>query len=410
MKKIAVIFESSPFDRKGLFNAVHSRTKHLFASSEFEVDAYCMHIHDSFISRTLRKTAKVQKVDSVEIDGIKYKMLWRRFSYIDELRRRLSSAPNKLLSYAARQAGLFKDYDILTAHSYEAGLVAYEAHLQFGIPYTVTWHGSDVHTHPIKDEARRRLTARIMENAAVNFFVSANLLETSNKITENAVKSVLYNGVSDGYERYDDQTRAAYRANYGLEPEDKVVAYVGNLHPVKNVEILPELFSRIHDNFEMYLRECPDVHANLKFWIVGDGKLRSQIEPLVKNAAGAQAYFWGNVETERMMALMHCIDLLVLPSKNEGLPLVTLEALSCGASVLGSDVGGIPEVIGKEFCVPFDIRNDGTIDYMSDSFVEKMSQRAVKQLFYPKEQTLDPRFRWEETAKAEIAILKTLNR
>ena len=307
MKKIAVIFESSPFDRKGLFNAVHSRTKHLFASSEFEVDAYCMHIHDSFISRTLRKTAKVQKVDSVEIDGIKYKMLWRRFSYIDELRRRLSSAPNKLLSYAARQAGLFKDYDILTAHSYEAGLVAYEAHLQFGIPYTVTWHGSDVHTHPIKDEARRRLTARIMENAAVNFFVSANLLETSNKITENAVKSVLYNGVSDGYERYDDQTRAAYRANYGLEPEDKVVAYVGNLHPVKNVEILPELFSRIHDNFEMYLRECPDVHANLQFWIVGDGKLRSQIEPLVKNAAGAQAYFWGNAIFSLDVSALSCL-------------------------------------------------------------------------------------------------------
>ena len=40
MKKIAVIFESSPFDRKGLFNAVHNRTKHLSASGEFAVDAY----------------------------------------------------------------------------------------------------------------------------------------------------------------------------------------------------------------------------------------------------------------------------------------------------------------------------------------------------------------------------------
>ena len=58
----------------------------------------------------------------------------------------------------------------------------------------------------------------------------------------------------------------------------------------------------------------------------------------------------------------------------------------------------------------FDVNRDGTINYMGDSFVEKMSQKAVKQLFYPKEQTLDPRFRWEETAKTEIAILKTLNR
>lgn len=409
MRKIAVIFESSPFDRKGLFNAVHNRTKHLSASGEFEVDAFCMHIKDSLLSRKLRKTPKVPKVESVEVDGISYKMMWRGFSYVDELRRRMSSAPKKLLTYAARQARLFKDYDILVAHSYEAGLVAYEAHRLFGMPYTVTWHGSDVHTHPIKDEARRTLTARIMEKAAVNFFVSANLLETSEKITENAVKSVLYNGVSEGYEKFDDETRAAYRANYGLESDDKVVAYVGNLHPVKNVEILPDLFSRIHDNFEMHLRDCPENQANLKFWVVGDGKLRSQIEPVVMKTAGAQVYFWGNLETGRMSALMHCIDLLVLPSKNEGLPLVTLEALSCGASVLGSDVGGIPEVIGKEFCVPFDVKNDGTIDYMSDSFVEKMSQKAVKQLFYPKEQTLDPRFSWEQTAKTEIGILKGLN-
>ena len=312
MRKIAVIFESSPFDRKGLFNAVHNRTKHLSASGEFEVDAFCMHIKDSLLSRKLRKTPKVPKVESVEVDGISYKMMWRGFSYVDELRRRMSSAPKKLLTYAARQARLFKDYDILVAHSYEAGLVAYEAHRLFGMPYTVTWHGSDVHTHPIKDEARRTLTARIMEKAAVNFFVSANLMETSEKITENAVKSVLYNGVSEGYEKFDDETRAAYRANYGLEPDDKVVAYVGNLHPVKNVEILPELFSRIHDNFEMHLRDCPENQANLKFWVVGDGKLRSQLEPVAKKTAGAQVYFWGNVETGRMSAMMHCIDLLLL--------------------------------------------------------------------------------------------------
>lgn len=408
MSKIAVIFESSPFDRKGLFNAVHNRTLHLQSEGEFEVDAYCMHIRDGFLSRHLRKTAKVPQKDLVEVDGVSYRMLWRRFSYLDELFHRFSMSPSRLLAYARTKASLFKGYDVLVAHSYEAGLVAYEVNRQFGVPYTVTWHGSDVHTHPIKDRARLALTARVMESAYVNFFVSEALMEESSKITENAAKSVLYNGVSEEFERFDEKMRTIYRENYGLEPEDKVVAFVGNLHPVKNVEVLPKLFSRIHDNFEMHLRDYPESHADLKFWVVGDGKLRYQIESVVKNTAGSQVVFWGNVEVERMIALMHCIDLLILPSRNEGLPLVTLEALSCGASVLGSEVGGIPEVIGKDFCVPFDVNGYGQPDYTGDSFAEKMAQKAVRQLFYPKEQSLDPKFSWKYAAETEIAVLKDL--
>ena len=245
MKKVAVIFESSPYDRKGLFNAVHNRTKHLSASGEFEVDAYCMHIRDSFISRRLRKTMKVPNVDVARVDGIAYRMLWRSFSYLDALRRRFSLTPTRLISYASRQADQFKNYDILVAHSYEAGLVAYYAHKKYGIPYTVTWHGSDVHTHPINDSARRSLSAKIMENARVNFFVSAALMAASSKITETASKAVLYNGVSEAFTRYDDERRQSLREKYGIGPKDKVIAYVGNFFPVKNVTILPELIAHI---------------------------------------------------------------------------------------------------------------------------------------------------------------------
>ena len=68
MKKVAVIFESSPYDRKGLFNAVHNRTLNLVASGEFEVDAYCMQIRDGFLSRRLRKMPKVAHKDIVEVE------------------------------------------------------------------------------------------------------------------------------------------------------------------------------------------------------------------------------------------------------------------------------------------------------------------------------------------------------
>ena len=407
MKRIAVIFESSPFDRKGLFNAVHNRTLGLVASGEFEVDAYCMHIRDSFISSRLRKTSKVPYQQSVKVDSVDYKILWRPFSYMDELRRRFGSLPSDLLTYASEQANNFKDYDVVVAHSYEAGLVALETNKKFQIPYAVTWHGSDVHTHPMSNPGRRSLTAKIMENAAANFFVSAALLEASSKITDNAQKAVLYNGVSESFTRFDDETRTSLREKYGLAPEDKVVAYVGNFYPVKNVTVLPELFSRIHDHFEILQREAQEIDMNLKFWVVGDGKLRNKVEPLVLMSAGTDVRFWGNVQVDLMPEIMNCVDILLLPSRNEGLPLVTLEALACGASVLGSEVGGIPEVIGKDFCVPFDVKEDGTLDYHSSRFADKLAQKTVQQLLYPKTQNYDARFSWNETSKKEIAFLKS---
>ena len=389
---------------------MHNRTMYLSADGEFDVDAYCLHISDTFISRSLRKTAKVPKVESVEVEGVTYKMMWRRFSYFDELRRRISSEPKKLLEYAACHAIDFKDYDIVIAHSYEAGLVAYETFKQYGVPYTVTWHGSDIHTHPIKDEGRRKLTAKIMENASVNFFVSDSLMAVSSKITDTATKAVLYNGVSDTFRKYDDSQRQILRQKYGLRENDKVVAYVGNFYHVKNVMILPELLSDIHEQFEMYLRDNPDYDYNLKVWMIGDGKLRNVLQPDILRSVGADVKFWGNLPVEQMPDMMNCIDVLLLPSRNEGLPLVVLEALKCGASVLGSEVGGIPELIGKDFCVPFDVNPDGTLDYSSVQFIERLSQKTVKQLFYPKAQSFDPRFTWDKTAQKEIAILKGLSR
>lgn len=408
MKKVAVIFESSPFDRKGLFNSVHNRTLNLIASGEVAVDAYCMHIRDGALSRYLRKTMKVPYTETVEVGGVTYKMLWRRFFYADELRRRFSLRPKKLLSYAERIAGLFKDYDVVVAHSYEAGLVAYEVKRQFGIPYTVTWHGSDVHTHPIKDEARLALTARVMNAASTNFFVSETLLADSSRITDDANKVVLYNGVSRVFQKFDDQERDRIRKLYGLGANDKVVAFVGNFHPVKNVFVLPDLFSRIYEHFETVHRECPEHNFDLKFWVIGDGKLRKELETKMYQATGSNVKFWGNLPVEDMPQVMNCIDILLLPSRNEGLPLVTLEALKCGASVLGSEVGGIPEVIGREFCVPFTYGKNGQPEYESLEFADKLAQKAVMQLFYPKQQVLKPQFDWNQIAQVETTILKNL--
>ena len=397
MMKLAVIFESSPFDRKGLFNAVHNRIKHLLETGECEIDVYCVHSRDNALTRRLRHTPSVPSVDTVEIDGIKYQLLWYRFSILDHmLLEKLHVRPWLFRSFMSKHVELLKGYDAVIAHSFTGALFAHKAHELYGVPYYVTWHGSDVHTHPWRVPVIMEDTKSVMETAKCNFFVSNALLKASDRITVQASKEVLYNGVSEDFVELSPADKTAARERYGLSAEDKVVAFVGNLVPVKNVMVLPELFAKIASGFTECLERGSARSGSLKFWIVGDGKLRSTLESAFVQRDFDQVRFFGNVPSADMPSIMNCVDLLVIPSLNEGLPLVCAEALRCGANVVGSDVGGIAEVIGIDNVVP-----------LGDGFIDALSAKALSYLDTRSFQSLSPDFSWSLTAVRELHSLSS---
>ena len=468
MMRLAVIFESSPFDRKGLFNAVHNRVKHLLATGECTIDVFCVHSRDNAFTRRVRHTPEVPSVDETVVDGIRYRLLWYRFSILDNvLLEKLHVRPWLFRRFMASYVDKLKGYDAVIAHSFCGGLFALAAHERFGVPYYVTWHGSDVHTHPWRVPVILEDTRAVMKSARCNFFVSRALLDASERITSNARKEVLYNGVSEDFVKYSPEDRAAVRERYGLAPEDKVVAFVGNIVKVKNVLSLPEIFAKVASRFAEVSGSLSDScgrSARLKFWIVGDGKLRTQLEtacserlirrcedqtPLrhceerspsrhceerspsrhCEERSDVAISFFGNQPSPAMPDIMNCIDVLVLPSLNEGLPLVCAEALSCGAAVVGSDVGGIAEVIGKDNVVPLVGPNDTdtfpgfpsgplicTGQEMGnsgrpydDSFVNGMTEKVVAALTGQSPfQTLPADISWARTAALELSILKSL--
>ena len=386
MIKVAVIFESSPFDRKGLFNAVHNRIGHLAAAGGCQIDVYCVHSRDNAFTRRIRKTPVTPDVESVTIDGINYRMLWYRFSILDHcLLEKLHVRPWNFARFMKKTVGCLKGYDCISAHSLTGGLFAEMAHRQYGVPYHVTWHGSDVHTHPLRNPVLMEDTARVMQGALCNFFVSNTLKAASDRITVQARKEVLYNGVSEDFRKLPQDEVTAVRSSYGLAQKDKVVAFTGNLSPVKNVLSLPGIFKEISAGYP----------GSLKFWIVGDGKQRGALEAAVE-AAGLEVRFFGNMPSSDMPAIMNCIDVLVLPSLNEGLPLVCAEALRCGANVVGAESGGIPEVIGIDNVVPH-----------GDGFEVKMAKRAVEMLSGKVEQAIPGELDWSRTALQEKRILES---
>lgn len=386
MLRIAVIFESSPFDRKGLFNAVHNRIRHLLATGECEVDAYCIHSRDNALTRRLRHTPEVPETDEVTVEDIRYRILWYDFSITDHiLLHKLRTRPLFFPRFVRTCTELLDGYDCIMAHSFTGGLIARAASALYDTPYFISWHGSDIHTHPWRNPLILKETRALMEGAECNFFVSAALKAEACRISPDATKEILYNGVSADFRRMPDEQRRALRKSYLVGDEDKVVAFAGNLVAVKNVHCLPPLFNAIRADYK----------GKLKFWIIGDGKLRSSVEKEVLEERNIDVRFWGNMPAAEMPSLMNCIDLLILPSINEGLPLVCAEAISCGASVIGSDVGGIPEVIGKEQTAPH-----------GEYFIKEMASKAVAALINPPIQIIPLELDWNSTAAKELAAIR----
>ncbi len=388
MLRVAVIFESSPFDRKGLFNAVHNRIRHLRDAGECEVDAYCIHSHDNAFTRRVRHNPEVPFVEETVVDDVRYRLLWYDFSIIDHiLVHKLHLKPLFFSGFMSRSMELLRDYDCILAHSFTGALFAREASARFGVPYFVTWHGSDIHTHPWRNPMILRDTRLIMEDAVCNFFVSKALLEDSERIATSVRKEVLYNGVSSAFTQFSQERREDLRGRYGLSEGVKVVAFAGSIVAVKNVDSLQPIFHSVRAAYD----------GPLKFWMIGDGKLRPQIQKAMEEDDSIDVRFWGNIPSEEMPLLLNCVDVLLLPSLNEGLGMICAEAIRCGASVAGSDAGGISEVIGRENTVP-----------LGDGFVTGISGLTVKMLVNPQRQALPSELDWKATAAREWMFIEPL--
>ena len=135
----------------------------------------------------------------------------------------------------------------------------------------------------------------------------------------------------------------------------------------------------------------------LKFWMIGDGKLRRQVQTAMTEDTSIDVRFWGNIPSEEMPLILNCVDVLLLPSLNEGLGMVCAEAISCGTSAVGSDTGGISEVIGGENTVP-----------LGDGFVAGLSDKVIKMLQSPQTQLLPPELDWTATASRELSFIKEI--
>lgn len=386
-KRIAIIFDEDIYTQRGMFNAIRNRIKHLNDITDLQLEVFVIGCYEPWYIRMLRHTKKVSKVKTVQFDGITYNALWYNFTLLDYfLEVKFHKRPffSSLFYYSLTRK--FRGYDLISVHSVKCGLLASRISKKDNIPFCITWHGSDIHTIPFDSKASFKSIRSILQSASNNFFVSEQLKQLGLTIAPEMNSKVLYNGINDSFKRFTESKRKALRQNFKVQDGAKVVAFVGNLIEVKNPHLLAPIFLSVRNKYK----------SPVLFWIIGSGKLSNQVE-ISCQKLGLQCKMWGGCPAEEMPDFYNCIDVLVLPSRNEGLPLVTVEALACGANVVGSDVGGIKEAIGID-----------NVFSLGETFVEEISERIVQMLTNKIEQPLFDKFDWRKTAMVELNIYNEL--
>ncbi len=123
------------------------------------------------------------------------------------------------------------------------------------------------------------------------------------------------------------------RIDLGLREGDLVIACVARLEVVKAHHVLLQAFSKIH-------RQT----AGMKLVLVGDGGQRHRLMAMVERLRLNGSVKFLGLRNDIPGVLAAC-DLVILPSLEEGLPLVLLEAMAAGKAVVSTCVGSIPALV-----------------------------------------------------------------
>ena len=222
--------------------------------------------------------------------------------------------------------------DVIHAHAaLPCGHAAALISRRLNIPFVVTLHGLDVFNTcflgGIPAAWRRQVSVNIYRAARTVICVSGKAQENLKTGTAGETSStIVYNGVNPNL-------FSPNQAEVGrFDPE---ILMVGNLHRSKGHELVLKALANLRPSF-----------PQLRCRIIGEGPDRAQFEALVRDLGiGPQVQFVGRQSRSEVAEAMRRCSVFVLPSRNEGLGCVYLEAMSCGKPVIGCRGQGIDEVI-----------------------------------------------------------------
>jgi glycosyltransferase involved in cell wall biosynthesis len=168
-----------------------------------------------------------------------------------------------------------------------------------------------------------------------------------------------------------------------IEQRDNIIGYVGRITADKGIW-----------NFVGAIPKILSVHDDVTFLIAGEGLLEDEIRVyLEKHGLRNKVKLAGWIPHQKLPDYLTSLKLLVLPSYNEGLPNVMLEAMACGTPVLAVRVASIPDVI-KDKETGFLIQ-DNSPAHLANAIVETLTNPELKRIAANAHTLAESEFRYE---------------
>lgn len=287
-----------------------------------------------------------------------------------------------------------RDSDIIHLHwAIPNGLGALALKYIYHIPFITTVYGEEIY-----------LSKKYLLGKVIRFLLNHSITVVS--ISEETFKNSLDLGVSNKKIQiipYGVDTDFFKPLNLKKKDDTFQIISVGYLIERKGFQYLIKAM-------ELVLNK----HENVKLKIVGSGPLETKLKTLINGLnLNKKVEIIKNVSDEELLRLYNSSDLFVLPSivdsqgNTEGLGIVLLEAMACRLPVIGSNVGGIPDIIKNNqtgLLIP-----EKNVNRLSRSILDLIKKKKLRnKIAFNGYDSVREKFSWEMIAEEYTKIYKSI--